>query len=518
MKGVVILMKLRVILHIQFLKIQRLIVRRKILLGVIFLYTACAFYLFNQLSSFDVNWVSDEYHTIYLSVQSLFSPVTDSRVLGGARSILFLTTPIALYYLNSRMGGEHYLTGWDYPGLFYVQTKLSSNGESVALDPNLQDFIFAQRYLYLLFVLGMFFTLFAVIWRKYHFVFSMSLLLFVAFYSELKVELFYVYPNILSLGMLSLVVALVLRGNFQRNKNIVLFALSLGAMASAKIDSLVLALLIGLGVALIFKFDLKRNVLLSTLSICTFLLLNIREFASPNSFLHYTLSNVYHYKTGHLITQPSGFFQLDLIISSLGAPIIVLLTVLILSVYFWKSREELNQFSLFTILLFASSMLLLISLVDQRYFVQRNTILIGYLIGLSSLLFLAQRYHSLSKNFLYSRFGSWILLSVFLAPILLTEIQSNEMFNTTDCRRLGVIGLHDNNYSNAVKISSIPRSYNLSKDIDFYINSIKDFDCVIARWNDNDKTYTNYLLPQYFNLQDRNGNTFFFANKLPPPR
>ena len=48
--------------------------------------------------------------------------------------------------MNSKMGGTLKLNGWDYPGGSYLKNNFT-NTEKIKNDPNIQDFVFAMRFI-----------------------------------------------------------------------------------------------------------------------------------------------------------------------------------------------------------------------------------------------------------------------------------------------------------------------------------------------------------------------------------
>src|SRR5258708_23252065 len=88
----------------------------------------------------------DDVHTINYCIECLYShKVTEARVCESTRWMARLIYTLGLYYINSNMGGEHYVTGWEYSGGYYIRKHFHLQSD-IPGDPNIQDFVFAMKF------------------------------------------------------------------------------------------------------------------------------------------------------------------------------------------------------------------------------------------------------------------------------------------------------------------------------------------------------------------------------------
>jgi hypothetical protein len=489
-------------------KLIRVMVVPKIIFAIV-LFMSLLVWTNTRLSKDITKWVDDEYHSIYLSSQHLFSEVVDSRVFGGVRDVSRLTYPFSLYYMNTRMGGEHYVTGWDYPGHFYVKKNLKPHG-AIAQDPNLQDFVFSQRTIFsTIFALSLVFACFTL-WTV---VSPWSALLYAGLIVSSTIvrhEWLYVYADLLMAAIANAIFALLLLSYNSKKPYLALLTIFTAMAVSTKLNGFLLALPVLIHMYRNRELVKDSIVRLSILFISCVFIFNIYEMASPESFLHYTLANVYHYKTGHLITQPDGLFQVKSAIKALGTVFFTALAAVAIYLLDAKSKYKVLLFSL--LLLVA---LYFASLAGARIFVPRNYIVIAISLALfSSIVFgeVLQRYAP-GKKFA-DRFCVFTVCGLFVFAMAQhfsnnpVERWKNDL---STCSRIGVIGSIDTERIGPYfSIPSIPDTYNFSLQQAAFAKNLDGYDCILGRWSKNDKTYTNYLLPKQFRLDKRSGDYFLF--------
>lgn len=470
-------------------------------------------YLWFSLSARMTLWADDEYHTIYLAEKNMFSGTTDSRTFGGARFILRLLTPITLYFMNSRMGGEHFVTGWEYPGLLYVQSRLQPNGAGLEFDPNLQDFVFFQRFFFLALAIAGLAFLFYSLWKALNLVsasvFLMSLFSIKGFFIEFD----YAYINILQISALAILFGILVQQKLMNFKHLLSLSTALGLIASTKLDGLAIGF-VGLLLVTYLCWGSRKKLLALFFGFgISIIVFNFSELVHPNSFLHYTMANVYHYKTGHLITEPAGGYQIISLLKVLQIPSLILLASLTLWIFSGKTRN-ITKYTL-NLLMFAvfTSLLLIFSLMELRFFLTRNALIIGFFLSISSAILVGE----FSKAVRVTARTSTMFSTLATLGLLLISppVNLNEEFlksSLTQCKSIGLIGSPTLDLAGLsfVQVESIPDSYNFSLEKDSFIQKVAPFDCVLAKWSDNDKSYTNYILPSLLKLEYRFGNVFFF--------
>ncbi len=408
------------------------------------------------------------------------------------------------------MGGEHEVTGWDYPGWFYILKNLNSDGAGFKADPNLQDFVFMQRFLFASIVLGALFFVFYALWQKLGLyaavIFALSMILFKPFLSEFN----YVYSNLFQLSVFAILIGLIIKRISLGNRDYLLYGFVLGLIASVKLEGIFLSI-----VSLIFLFYTNENLrsrklLTICASISVFLVLNISEIRFPNAFLHYTFANLYHYKTGHLVTEPSGLYQLLRMAETLRTPLIIFIAILFLSFLLRRRFSFLPEDLVFLLYLSVLAIGLIFTLQDQRIFWTRNLLTLSFIFSIfSSVLFGIVFKDKISGK--SEKISSTLVMLVTIA--IFTQVQSKTDFVTKqdlgECQKIGIVG---NGYMelHGDRINSIPNTYTFMDDESKFIDELNGYDCVIASWSENDKTYTNYILPKLFVLEKRLGDEFFF--------
>jgi hypothetical protein len=317
----------------------------------------------------------------------------------------------------------------------------------------------------------------------------------------------------MQLGVFAVLIFLLIsKKSFGKNDYLV-FGAILGLIASVKIEGIFLAI-VSFFFLTMTRLNLqssKRKIL--AISFLIFGILNISELRYPNAFLHYTFANIYHYKTGHFNTEPSGLYQIVKIIESLRNPIIILIAVLLITLNRYKvitiDKEE-RKFFLFLLVL---GMGLIFTLQSQRVFVPRNLLTLGLIISL---------YSSILFGVIFRKIAEYkhIILSPIIVAILAITyysiLQVSSSFVTSQdlsgCKKIGIIG-GSFNFVNASSIPSIPDTYNLTYDEKRFETSLNGFDCIIASWSKNNKMYTHYILPKFYRLEKRFGNDFFFKRQ-----
>lgn len=481
---------------------------------VVVIFLAFYFDSVGRLSHRMTKWSDDEYHSIYLSSQHTFSKVSDSRVFGGVRLALRLTYPFSLYYMNSRMGGEHYVTGWDYPGHYYILNNLKPDQNVISQDPNLQDFIFFQRLsLSTFFIVSVCFVCYSL-WSLS----PLSSLLYalIIWVSPIIItELSYAYADLFLATITNFIFGVFLISNRSIRKSPVLLTVLAAVATAAKLNGFLVALPV---VFYLYvnrrEIDQKPIVLIIIFLVCSFFL-NIYELLSPDSFLHYTLANVYHYKTGHLITVPDGLYQIKSGLQIIGSTFYAFIASLVIGL-FLKNEFKGDRFIYISIVVVSIAIFMLLS--GVRFFVPRNYTIVVILLSLFSAMVWGRGLNKLNVVGKYSSLLCVILAIVYLVAVTTKYKQISPLDQwaglMSSCKKIGVIGDIETNNSQYFKIPSIPDSYNFTLQRAEFERNVNDFDCILAKWDKNNKTYTNYILPKHYRLLDRVGNTFIFKKAL----
>lgn len=453
---------------------------------------------------------ADEVHTINYGIESLYSgEVAVVRVGETTRWLARAIYPAALYYMNSNMGGEHYLTGWDYSSGNYLKAHFKSP-KAVKSDPNVQDFVFAMKFglgalVLLSFLLASYFigNTYGFVAGITYFVFSLSTVLVTEMLS-----MFYTESSLIILFNITLALALVKSINSWR---LYLFsALILAFAISTKLTGLLFVLPI---TALVV---LKSNVL-KGMKIEGFVLLTLLFLALINSYapgyteaLNQMLANVYHLKTGHKVTQPSGMYQVKNILTTLGLWIYLFPMALVV-LYIKKPRQ-----SAFLWLTAAAAVIMLLALTGVHFFMPRNLTTPMVMM----IFIIAVAFGSLIKQVKYKP-QLVLLLAVFMVlTVHAVSLQKHYLsFNheslskfTEGSESIAVIGVEEPWVEGMDAIPNMPDSFTLLNEMAQFQEQFRPYDCIVVKRIKNNKHYTNYMLPMEYTLAARHGNYFVYKN------
>jgi len=485
----------------------------------IFLLVSTLFMLHNKLQFEITKSHSDDVHTMNFGITSMYTGKVDIlRVGESTRWLARIIYPVALYYMNSNMGGEHYVTGWNYPSGFYV-SKHFKNPASVNDDPNIQDFVFAMKFVLGTLVILSFLLASYILSSTYGFIAGMSYFIF-SMSSTLiggMLSVFYTESSLIIVLNLIIILGLIKKPNIWR---LYIWLSFLFAFAvSTKLTGLVLILPI-LSIIFLRDSSMLKNMKIEGfifLSILFFLIINI--FASSYmSLLDQTLANVYHLKTGHSNTVPSGIYQLKLIFKEL-IPWILIFIISLLYLIFTKFNNK-----LFILSIGVSLLIMIIALMGVSFYLPRNlttpqTMMILIIsISLSIFIYTNKKTIFLKNNRKLVTIG--IILSLFIyhsyyikkhtvsidATLVLNSIKS--------CKSIATIDIEDGVIDNSTMLASMPNKFNLKKQQESFRNQFLPYDCIVVKKIKNNKQYTNYLLPLDYNLNVRYGKYFVYKNDI----
>lgn len=467
-----------------------------------------------RLGTVKMAWNVDENHTIFETSKSILTPVTAPHVFGGARWALRLSYPLSTLYMTTRMGGEHHVTSWQYPGHFYILLNFQDpDPKVIQLDPNLQDYIFFQRIIFIqLFIASLafiFYALFRVIsgW-------SAGIYLIGIWMSPIiDAQLYYAYADIFIASVANSIFGLLLLACITKIQHLKTLVFLCAVAISSKINGFFLALPV-LGYFYSINMSIRKNwIHLIVIFIAAWLVLNSYELVHPDAFLHYVFANIYHYKTGHWVTEPSGLFQLKKINQSM--PYFFGVTAISIIIFFtsqWKKRN----FRFISLAVIFVACLYILSLTSLRFFYERNCTILILLLALFSAINIGGFISDFLKpKWLGPLFAFSILMFIGCNEFYMLSERSNKIIQESlkNCSKIGVIGEVEISKSiNQHKIPSIPSEYTFAKDVGLFVDQAKDYDCVVARWGENDKSYTNYLLPQMYRLKARSQDIFVYES------
>jgi hypothetical protein len=313
----------------------------------------------------------------------------------------------------------------------------------------------------------------------------------------------YAYADLFMCSNINFLVALILIGK-KNIRSLLLITLLIATMASTKMNGVIMAIP---GFLFLYKLKLERVVYIKLLKwfLISVVILNIYELVSLNSFFHFFFANLYHYNTGHLVTEPSGFYQFSRGVKDVGyIPFLIGACLIPLTL-----TRKMERYRLLNLGILISISLLFLMYAGVRIFTARNYLVIFILISIFSAInigiFFQERKLMQEKLVIFS-------LGVYLIYVIFVNLSYDPLQawkgSLDQCNKIGLIG---HSYPGRFeKIESIPDRYNLTEDMLRFESNLMGYDCIVAKTNDNDKTYTNFILPKHYNLAERYGDLFYY--------
>lgn len=457
----------------------------------------------------------DEVHTIIYAVESMSSgKVTNLRVGESTRWLARAIIPMAIYYMNSNMGGAILQAGdWTYSSGYYLKRHLKTTS-SINKDPNIQDFVFAMRFILGTFVIFSFLVvsyfmsrIFGLVAGVAYFVLPMSTLLV-----NQMLQIFYTESTMIILFNLMLV--LLFSSNINKYRLYIysafIFSLSVSAKLTGIVYILPIAVLITIKDSNAFKGIKLEGFMF--LSIVFFLLINILS-SSYIEVLNQTLSNIYHYKTGHRYSTPSGMYQLKLVVDKL-VPWVYLAPFSLLYLFFVNFKYK--KFILFVAL---SSFIMIVALIGVNFFMPRNltTPLVMFLFVFAiSLSIVTKKYtHKLNKIPAVVVLGLIIFYGYYVTKNYESIDASSIIEDTKNCTNIALIDVNADSFPNASVIKDIPDKILVKRQQKIFRDKYLpyNYDCILVKRINRNKQYTNYLLPLDYLFFVRKGDYFVFKSK-----
>lgn len=533
---------------VQFTKKYHLL----IILGILFL--GLFFQRYHILSYFYGEYYGDEYHTIHQGISFLVhGKVENFRTGESVRWLVRAFYPYALVSMNSKMGGNVFQDGWDYPGHFYVIRNFvdSHNVASINNDPNLRDLFNSLRKQYLLFVLISFFPLAYFFYKRKYYIYAVGSILLLGINIELIAEqrYFYIEPAMIASISLALFLYVYFLNQASIKKyQIILYGAFMAFMLGTKL-SIAPLLLLPL-ILLFYQKDALRGKAVSLIIFFVsfagaYIIINFPAWLSLqsfNQFLHDATSNFWQYSAGSSgdYTVASGANHFSLILRQLEGLfgyVLYILPVIFLWGWHYATREEKK------ILLpcFVTFVFIAYILIYQHIFLARNLLPFYPLIILPALLSLdiIRRSSIFAVNkkiyvisiilvagllFGISRHaGGWQSLRQDLYPSskqgflsAFSEIYKNE----GNPRTVYAIGFPEHFFDSLpgsekfIALPDAPLLLNANNYPAFAVqySKIARDGVVAVNRVANNKHLTNYLLPKYFSANRQFGNYYLFYN------
>ena len=509
--------------------------RRTALVMLLWFFLVSSAWVFN-LNSRGVNHPhGDEWHTLVLGTRhfgSFEEPVYTARVGETNRWFVRLLHPAAVYYMNSHMGGEHYLTGWKYPGGYYLREHFNET-DAIRDDPNIQDYVFFLRASFGVLALfsfsmvmwalsGRFGIAAAAAYGSLVLVNPLVFSQFDIFYSETTLFILFNTAAFLCLRTRSLTTyrTLVWSG-----------VLSAAALSTKLTGILIIGPLLVRTVIDVLRSrrNLKVGIEVYLLSaVAALVLLNLPS-ESLFSLLNETLANVYHFKTGHLVTEEDGVEFLRFIPGDMGYMLYMLPLLFAVSLFWLVRRPRRRLAPVYVLGLLI--ILVIWSLANSAVYSSRNMASVYVAMSFIAALGVGSFVESLKSKHKYAAAVCSGLVVVLMAgelvrhqyrmPSLVGTFFERNVERMETCGTIGAIGLS----KQALRALSSSRDggitifdrvegpFNISQNPQVFDKYLQ-YDCLIVHRKGLNKHISNFAAPQHYRLSDRVGNLFFFSREL----
>ena len=457
---------------------------------------------------------TDEGYTVAMAFNSISGVDYESvRVGESTRLLAKFTYPFAIYYMNKYMGGEHYITTWYYPGGFYLKNNYKGVYHLMEnQDPNIQDFWYAMRFFCGVLVVLSFLISSIFILKNETFIAALVYLLIALFSGSIleTLKIFYTESSMLIAINLIIIYYYSIIKNPWRSAFIAAFLIVF--CINIKLTGIILT------IPIFFILINKRHhnnteyffegFFIFTILIFILFMLNI---PSVWQYIEEQLSNIYHYQTGHLTTQPSGLYQLKSILRELGP--IIFVSPLVFIIYLINSKLREHHYLSYILLLI--SVIIIIQLVDSRFFVKRNLTTVFVLLLYPTSIFLGKLIENYNNKWVarFIFFFLFIFLGLQLKDNYTALSQKSFSENTKEITNYAIVDFSKEIFNKGSNINSMPEEYMLKKDLKKLENQFNGFSYVLVNRIKNNKQYTNFILPRKFNLITRDGPYFLFKRK-----
>lgn len=457
--------------------------------------------LSNTISSMNV----DEVHTLVWGSKGLNS-VPTARVGESTRWMARILSPIGKYYISTKMGGEHYLTGWDYAGGYYLAKHFKDT--NISHDPILQDYVHIMTLLLGSLAVLSFFLVGVILTNQ------ISLASGIA-YITLPFSSALVWSNLtIFYTETTLIIAfnLIVATFFLPKNNLRLYLL-LSFLAVFSISTKLTGVFFIIPICYVLynkdraRWDYLKIEGFIFLSLVIFYLWNIPSGGGYDTWVDYMAANVYHLKTGHLNTDTTN--QISRIFTLLSPWVYIYFVSLIINIM------SPFRHKMYWIIIAFLPLLMILPMMDTAFMLSRNftTPLVIMILSIS-----------ISLGILYGKFPHHTYFKyVFFLPIVLlfyvgkstyVEISDDVFVGAAEkCGSPAIISMDAERYPKALPLNAMPSIFNMREQKADFLKPFEGdaFDCVFVYGAGNNKHFTHYLLPEVYRLKERKGEYFYFS-------
>ena len=467
----------------------------------------------------------DETHTVILGTLHLNpfrGDIETLRVGEMNRWIVRLLYPFAIYYMNGKMGGEHFITGWRYPGGYYLKKHLVAPvWENVESDPNIQDYIFFQRVMIGILAILSIMMLMGALRRRFGPAAAAGYAGVLLFGSVVFESLTSIYTPATLVIVFN--VSLYMLMSYDARK-LSICALS-GAAAAAALSTQLAGVLVAGPLFAHVAAQARSRAGRREISIAVFLASALASAVAINwpassffELVNDTLANVYHFGTGHGVTGESGWKVAFRYARDVGYGAILAFAA---AAIYLLARPERGRAYAYALIAFVA--LGVYQLSNYAVYLDRNTVILyvatSFVVALALGKFIEGGYRAPRRARAAAAFGFAVFAAGAGYRALSTPSPSQEFFeaNTarlSECASLGVVGIPERDArkfigrDDAVFFEGVKGPFDLTDTKRF--GKYLSHECLLVLRRGQSKQITNFLAPQSYRLADRAGDLFLF--------
>lgn len=439
------------------------------------------------------------------------------RVPESGRILGFLFHPMALYYMNTKMGGEVSVLKWEYPRDYLKRSVVSNNWnyKKIHSNPNVQDYVFALRTQQVLLVVASF--LFVAIALLSFSGFSSALIFLVAGLSSDLIfqQAKFFYNDIQLVIAFNLIVGLLIFPQLHWVKRVVYLPIAFAFGATTKMSMALLAPLVWYKIFNLISANRKSLVFELTLlsfisSIFVYFLFSIGA-SSWSLLVNEQLANVWHYNTGHGVTQPSGLYQFRQLISSLSN-----LTLALVGSSILFSFLKFKLFGWSEAIIAGTAIAVLLALCSSHYYMERNIILLELLAILFGSVIIGRTLQNTNISSPFAISAAVVTLLIFgVFNIKRTSIFELDNFESTSSSCSRILSVGEIKFPGAnVDELTINTPFRLNDKLKGWRQEVSGYECVYIFRSGQYKQFSNFILPMSHRLAARHGGHFFFKKAV----
>lgn len=472
----------------------------------------------------EIDWVHpDEEHTVIYGAHRL-NPFDGNVTLMRSgelnRWIVRFLYPFAVYYMNGKMGGEHTVTGWRYPGGYYLKEHL--HWANVPSDPNLQDYVFFQRIMLGFLSLLSIVMLMGALRRRFGPAAAAGYAGLLLFGSTVFENFHFFYSHVTLIIVFNVALYMLLSRDARR---LSICALS-GAAASAALSTQISGVLVAGPLfahvaALAWSRGGRREI-----AVAVFLASALASAVAINwpaasffGLVNDTLANVYHYGTGHRVTEEGGWEYAFRIAGDVGYGAIPLFAVAAIYLLARPERGLVYAYGLIALIALA-----VFQMSNYAIYLSRNVAVVyvamSFVVALAVGKFIegrkgAQRRAGLAAALCFAVFAAGAGYRALSTPSPSRGFFEANAARLSECASLGVVGIPERDMrkfidrDDAVFFERVRGPFNLSENPETFDKYLA-YECLVVLRRGQSKQITNFFAPQSYRLADRAGDLFFF--------